>query len=160
MSILITPPKASSVMPLIRLIPKYNTKDIKGNVHFFIDSSSIPKAGEGCFARHHFKENELLSEYLGTYHKKVNDTMYVFTLKVDAPYRHLDAKNVTINNPMRYVNGANHFIPGQLARVNVKAKEVEGRIFYYATRDIEAGEELIIDYGARYWTDKSHHSFN
>lgn len=146
-------------MPNVRYIPKYNPHDTKGNVHFFIRKSTIPKAGEGCFARHSFKQGEFLAEYLGVYLKSISDPMYVFTLKAEGPYCNLDAKLVTINNPMRYVNGANHHVPEQLNLVNVRSSEENGRIFYYATRNIRAGEELIIDYGARYWTNKDHHTF-
>lgn len=141
-----------------KTIPPYDPTDQKGNVHYYIAPSLFPGAGEGCFARHSFEEGEFLAEYLGVYHRECPDPMYVFTLKkTPGVYRHLDAKVVRINNPMRYVNGANHYKKSQLQRVNVKSAEEHGRIFYYAIRHIRAGEELVIDYGANYWSNKSHH---
>lgn len=138
------------------VVPEYDVSNQVGSVHFYIAPSLIPGAGRGCFARHSFDTGEFLAEYLGLRLPVTSDSTYAFTLKNVAENTVLDAKHVVHNNPMRFVNGANHHRPEQLGLVNTSAREVRnGRVHYYATRNIAAGEELIVDYGRGYWLTRA-----
>ena len=128
----------------------YNSNE-KGNIHFCIMKSKLKNAGMGCFARKDFVEGELCDEYKGKLIAAVIDPKYVWTL---ANRYHIDAKSIQFSNPMRYVNGGR--TKSQRDAINVVMKEENNRVFYYAKKNIKKGDELIVDYGTRYWTKKEH----
>ena len=75
----------------------------------------------------------------GAYIFKIDDDLYV------------DGEDETRSCWTRYLN---HGSPNNL-QVRTLARGMDGkpRVWFYALRDIEVGEELTIDYGADYWSE-------
>jgi hypothetical protein len=103
-----------------------------------------PGTGLGLFATDYFKKGEMVVEYTGKkVTTKVADTLgtkYLF--EIDEKWT-IDGSPRT--NLAGYVNHS--------CEPNCEA-EIDGmRIFYYAMRPIDAGEELTIDYGEEYFDE-------
>lgn len=107
---------------------------------------SAPGMGLGLFATDYFKKGEKVVEYTGkllpTDAADGLGTKYLFEIDkkwtIDGSPR---------SNRARYVNH------GCEPTTNVEA-EIDGkRIFYYALRKIEPGEEFLIDYGTEYFDE-------
>lgn len=103
-----------------------------------------PGTGLGLFATDYFKKGEMVIEYTG---KKISTkkadtlgTKYLF--EIDDKWT-IDGSPRT--NLARYVNHA--------CEPNTEAEIDGNRIFYYAMRNIDAGEELTIDYGEEYFDE-------
>jgi SET domain-containing protein len=100
--------------------------------------------GKGLYARTPFEFGEYLLDYTG---KKITtkladtlDTKYLFEL--DSEWT-IDGEDES--NTARYINHS--------CDPNVEADVVGDRIMIHAARDIEAGEELTIDYGDEYFDE-------
>lgn len=125
-----------------------------------IKSSNIEGANLGAFSKRDIKEGTRLGAYEGVElnyddYMKLEDQTYVFEVgkKQNGRYIifYIDASDAQNGNELRYVNGAK--TPEQQAMINLRAYQYKEKIYYKATRDIKAGEELIIDYGDNYWHD-------
>lgn len=100
--------------------------------------------GKGLYALKDFEFGEYLLDYTG---KKITtkladtlDTKYLFEL--DAEWT-IDGE--AESNTARYINHS--------CDPNVEADVVGERIMIHAARDIEKGEELLIDYGDEYFDE-------
>jgi len=103
-----------------------------------------PGTGLGLFAMDFFKKGEMVVEYTGkritTKHADTLGTRYLF--EIDTKWT-IDGS--ARSNLARYVNHA--------CNPNTEA-EIDGtRIFYYALRNIDPGEELTVDYGEEYFEE-------
>ncbi|KNE57121.1 hypothetical protein AMAG_02871 [Allomyces macrogynus ATCC 38327] len=122
-----------------------------------VDVSTIPKAGWGLFAQCDFKADDFLGEYSGEvlssdeadrrgiiYDRK--SLNYCFQLATDAV---VDAYR--LGPVLRFCNHA------AKSNVNARVAFVDGsqRIGLYAKKNINAGDELFLDYGRMYWGDES-----
>ncbi len=98
-------------------------------------------AGKGLFTEKPLKKGEFIIEYAGdlitSEEADRRKTKYLF--EVNDKYT-IDGEEES--NLARYIN---HF-----CEPNAEAEIENGRINFYATRDIDAGEELGIDYGKEY----------
>jgi SET domain-containing protein len=100
--------------------------------------------GLGLFAKVPMKKGDCIIEYVGDV---INDAeanirggRYLFQTSKD---RHIDGTART--NIARYVNHS--------CRPNCEADVIRGRVFIYAKRNIQIGEELNYDYGKEYWDE-------
>jgi hypothetical protein len=143
----------------------YHTRHIE---KLEVRTSLLPNAGQGLFTVQDRKSGSLITFYTGIEYPKSSDiqTMYALQLTVD---RVIDARR-TDSGVARFIND-----PGMLdirdARINCQIDkktglqvhallgqigEVHERSLVHAavmaTRDILAGEELYMSYGASYWT--------
>ena len=68
--------------------------------------------------------------------------------------RHVDAKPIVENNPLRYVNSPVGKEENRLINTGHKQKGSarDGCVHYYTKRKIKKGEELFVDYGEVYRT--------
>ncbi|MEN9560942.1 MAG: hypothetical protein RIQ56_215 [Candidatus Parcubacteria bacterium] len=105
---------------------------------------SKPGKGLGLFARSGMEAGEFVIEYTG---KKIPTTVadtlttkYLF--EIDEHWT-IDGSDRT--NIARYVNHS--------CMPNCEADVRDGRIFFHALRDIEAEEELTLDYGEEYFDE-------
>ncbi|KIY73930.1 SET domain-containing protein [Cylindrobasidium torrendii FP15055 ss-10] len=118
--------------------------------------------GRGVFALCDMKKDEYIIEYIG---ELIRDTTlegrevlathrgrnYLFQLNkeytIDATF---------VGNEARYINHA----PGRTANCFARILLVNGehRIGFWASRDIKAGEEVLLDYGENFFQDKLHSS--
>jgi SET domain-containing protein len=120
--------------------------------HLEVKASLIPGAGMGLFARRLIKNNRKIGRYRGIYyasrsdgdslpasHKPyLMDTIYTVSRSGRGDTGIIDG--YTLRNHMRW---ANHSIkPNAYAHL-----ESDGVVFFKALRDIQAGDEIYIDYG-------------
>ena len=100
--------------------------------------------GLGLYSRMSIEAGEFVIEYTGTkIPTKIADelpTKYLF--EIDDEWT-IDGSSRT--NIARYVNHS--------CAPNCEADVRDGRIYFEAVRDIEAGEELSIDYGEEYFDE-------
>lgn len=112
-----------------------------------IRPSNIPNAGMGVFARTPYTRGERIGQYKGKLLSKNEvlnnpDLDCRYMMKIRRGKMYIDGSNLK-KNPMGYLNYAKR---GEGS--NLICKElVDGRVYFYATRDIREGEELLFDYG-------------
>ena len=127
-----------------------------------VRKSTIPGAGRGAFALRAFA----MGEHLGVYKCRMvpygeGDRLYTWT--VNASHK-CDASQVKLHNPMRYVNSIGYPAwtcdvddpaggsGGSRSSQNARQVQASGSYpSYYATRPIEAGEEILVNYGRDYF---------
>jgi len=125
----------------------------------FVVRTCTPAAkGRGLFARRAFSAAELVVEYRGEVvswrglaERYGTGTVslqgkYVFELRRDGSY--IDAGDAASPacGPARFINHSSR-TPNLEAQVDL----LHNRVWFTATRDIRAGDELCFDYGERYW---------
>jgi len=145
-----------------------------------VRKSNLVGAGDGCFAACDIPGGTLLGEYKGktymTSGKVPNDGAYTWKVPAcdDATtvltredteawatcgnrngFVYVDAAelNEKADNPMRYVNGA--WSKQQRMGVNVDAVINDRRVYYFTSKTVSIGDELVIDYGPQYWAKDS-----
>jgi SET domain-containing protein len=141
-------------------IPKY----IPGFLN--IGYSKIPNAGLGIFANTKINKGAFLGNYMGEMHDDTNGlpkSDYLFTSKNRTKTFSIDGANIETSNYTRFINcsaiGTDNVMAvrhrdATEASVFVtktgKQIDIDGYIFFFAARDIEPGEELLLDYGVKY----------
>ena len=100
--------------------------------------------GLGLFAKVPIKKGDCIIEYVGEIitEAQANERggRYLFQTSKN---RHIDG--TTRKNTARYINHS--------CRPNCEVDIIRGRVFVYAKRKIEIGEELFYDYGKEYWDE-------
>lgn len=119
-----------------------------------------PEMGLGVFSREVIKKGELLFYYGGV--KKISeksmDVRYAFSQRLDCLNMHIDAREH--GNLARFINHAPN--PDEnnpdsrrflVANLNTHAHAIYGIeiIVFLANRDIVIGEQLLVDYGTKYF---------
>eukprot|EP00928_Gymnodinium_smaydae_P081298 TRINITY_DN64847_c0_g1_i1.p1 TRINITY_DN64847_c0_g1~~TRINITY_DN64847_c0_g1_i1.p1 ORF type:complete len:269 (-),score=32.41 TRINITY_DN64847_c0_g1_i1:10-756(-) len=132
-----------------------------------IRPSSLPGAGLGCFAARALKSGHMLSVPYAFGGKRltaaertkiirynpVSEQAYMFNLlKPCGKVVAVDAKDTGKEDPCRFVNSCANL--EQWKRVNLKMVQLRGEVRYVTTRRVGKDEELLIDYGIRYWFGK------
>lgn len=117
-----------------------------------VKPSGIPGAGMGLFTHIFIPRGTRIIEYKGTVttwdavrHDATN--AYIYFLK---PNYVIDARA----HPKwlaRYVNDAEGLVRSKERTNNAKFRADGLRVFIEATRDIQAGEEIFVSYGRKYW---------
>ncbi len=122
-----------------------------------IKKSNIPAAGKGLFTKVDIAKGTRIIEYKG----KI--TTWKEVLKAEAStnifnrYLYYVNKNHVIDAMpytktfARYANDASGLSKIKGLANNCKYVKDNGRVFMEAIKDIEAGEEILIDYGKEYW---------
>jgi uncharacterized protein len=129
------------------------------NEFLTIKKSQIPKAGFGAFASSTINKGTKIGEYQGKLldqkaYEKLSNQLYIFEVakkNTKGNYKtfYIDAAKKAPGRELRFINGA--FGKKQKKLINVEAYQYREKIFYRSTKNIKAGEELIIDYGDSYW---------
>ncbi len=134
-------------------------------MNYIIKKSEISdNAGLGVFANKNFKKNTKLGEYKGKeifinswsqadkYNQlkdKINDTSYIFLIfDGKKPYKIIDAGNSidsNLTNWTRYINGAKTV--KQKKKINAEFYQYDKRAFIKSIKDIQKGDEIILNYG-------------
>ena len=118
-----------------------------------IGKSLLPGAGKGLFTKKAISKGTRIVEYKGkvTTWKEVDDDNgkngYIY---------YIDRNHVINERPLtktfgRYANDAAGLKKVKGLRNNARYVIDEMRVFIEATRDIEAGEEILVRYGKEYW---------
>lgn len=137
----------------------------KRNFHLLeIKESTRPSAGLGAFATRDIPTGLDLGRYYGVMvNNEPEDPMYAWRVESEhkdifgRPYsveRHVDAKLIIENNPLRYVNSPVGKEENSIINIRhqQKGSARNGCVHYYTARKITKGEELFVDYGENYRT--------
>lgn len=171
-------PREKGVPPALDLAHPHF--DLNSSACVEVRKSTLPGAGDGCFALCDIPNGTLLGEYKGktfmTSGKVPNDGAYTWKVPVcdevttvltrediDAwatcgnrnGFVYVDAADLPEHkfNPMRYVNGA--WSKEQRKGVNVDAVINDRRVYYFSSKSVSKGDEMVIDYGPQYWAHDS-----
>lgn len=110
----------------------------------FMIKKTLPGVGQGLFAVYDIPAGAFILEYTGeklsTGTAEQTGSRYLFV--VDDEWT---VDGSVPGNVAGYINHA--------CEPNTEATIEDGRIMIYATRDIESGEEITIDYGDEYFTE-------
>lgn len=121
----------------------------------FIKKSRIPKAGKGLFTNKAIKKGQKIIEYKGEiinwkeYGKRVKENKdgYLFYINNE---RCIDAYP-TPQYKARYANDAEGLQRIKGLHNNSVYEIIDNKCFIVAERNIEAGEEILVDYTKEYW---------
>ncbi|CAF1206711.1 unnamed protein product [Rotaria sordida] len=113
----------------------------------FIAKSTLPRAGYGAFAARRIAKDTYFGPYGGLKHNDsliAETTGYAWTIKNELGelIYFIDAFDPNNSNWLRFINSAN-----TARQQNLVAVKHLDEIFYLATRNIDAGEELLVYYG-------------
>jgi SET domain-containing protein len=141
-------------------VPKY----IPGFLN--IGYSKIPNAGLGIFANAKIIKGTFLGNYMGEIIDDAKNILseYIFNSKNRIKSFSIDGTNIETSNYTRFINCSSANEPENLIAVrhrdatggsvfvaqSGKQLDIDGYIFFFAARDIEAGEELLFNYGVKY----------
>lgn len=110
----------------------------------FAVRKSKPGLGFGLFATSPIRERDFILEYKGrhvpTERANAIGTRYLF--EIDSVWT---VDGSSRRNTARYINHS--CVPNAEARVE------DGKVLIFAARDIESGEEIVIDYGEEYFNE-------
>jgi SET domain-containing protein len=114
--------------------------------------SNIKGAGIGVFAFSCIKKNTRLGKYEGisndfNMYSKLRNKNYIWQIN-DNLFVDGNPK-LKKNNILSYVNGAKSRC--QKRKINVYAYLHKNNIYYKTLTNVKKGEEIIVDYGDRYW---------
>lgn len=119
-----------------------------------VKKSRLPKAGKGLFTQIAISKGTRIVEYKGRIQRwhevKDQDGINGYLMYIN--------RNVVINalpavkTLGRYANDARGFIRREGVRNNSEYVSEGNRCFIEATRNIEAGEEIFVNYGREYWS--------
>jgi len=133
----------------------------KGTKDLLVKQSTFPNTGLGCFTNKDFKKNSIIDEYKGKLY--INQTIKDTSKTWDSLNHTIDGikyKKISVDgfhyakkNPLIYANGAS--LKDQFNKINCKVSFLNGKCYYKAHKDIKKGEELIIDYGKKYFIDRN-----
>jgi uncharacterized protein len=125
------------------------------NMALIVKRSQLPKAGKGLFTTKAIKKDSKVIEYKGEiitwkeYDKRVeqNRDGYLFYINRN---RCIDAFP-TPQHKARFANDANGLVKVKGFKNNCEYQIFDNKCYIVAVRDIEAGEEIFVDYTKGYW---------
>jgi SET domain-containing protein len=117
-----------------------------------IKTSNIPGAGKGLFTKVFIAKGTRIVEYKGTVTtwdvvKDDPTNAYIYFVK---PNHVIDARDHP-KMMARYVNDAKGLIRTKARTNNAQFKNEGLRVYIIATKDIQPGEEIFVEYGRKYW---------
>lgn len=122
-----------------------------------VKNSTISSAGKGLFTKTLIPKGTRILEYKGTVTtwdavKDDPTNGYIYFVK---PNHVIDARNHP-KSLARYINDAKGLVRVK-ERVNNAKFITDGlRVYVEAIRDIQAGEEIFVEYGQQYWNTVRH----
>jgi len=122
--------------------------------HLVVKRSQIPKSGKGLFTKVFIKKGSRIVEYKG----RIQPWREVKGQDGFNGYLMYITRNTVINAlPTiktfgRYANDANGLSRIEGLRNNAEYVSEGKRCFIDATKNLEAGEEILVGYGREYWT--------
>lgn len=106
--------------------------------------STIPNAGHGLFARCGFNRGSFICDYIG-FQKPYESKKTIYDMDNEVIGCIIDGS--AYENHGRWINNP----PFPKMRNALSRVLEDGSIRIYATRQIDAGQEILMDYGHRYW---------
>ena len=115
--------------------------------------SAGERKGQGVFTLRTIREGELIGRYDAPVRslQQARESYYSFRLKGGSYV--LDAQDAERSNWLRYINHSRRLqnvlpVP---AYASILGSEVNYAVVFQASKQIEAGAELLFDYGSAYW---------
>jgi len=127
------------------------TKDLE------VKKSQIPGSGKGLYIKRDVKKGERFLEYLGEIitekelEKRAEKDLYGYAFYISKK-KCIDAYN-TPDALARYANDAKGLTKVKGLKNNCCYEVWKSRGWIKAEKDIKAGEEILVAYGAEYWKD-------
>jgi len=117
-----------------------------------IKTSTIPGAGKGLFTNVFIAKGTRIVEYKGTVTawdvvKDDPTNAYIYFVK---PNHVIDARDHP-KMMARYVNDAKGLVRTKSRTNNAQFQNDGLRVYIIATKNIAAGEEILVEYGKKYW---------
>ena len=121
-----------------------------GSADFAVRRSGIAGAGRGMFALRDFARGDTLSTYRCDVQGSQSEKDATRTWRLNATHS-CDGSVYPLHNPTLYANSIATL--ETCSKQNAATKVLPGAtgIVYVATRDVEAGDEIFIDYGRLYF---------
>ncbi len=122
-----------------------------------VKRSKIPKAGKGLFTKRDIKKGERIVEYLGEIitdkecNKRAENDQYGYVFYINKQ-KCIDAHHDT-EALARYANDAKGLIKIKGINNNSSYEVWKNRGWITAEKNIKAGSEIFVSYGAEYWRD-------
>ncbi len=122
-----------------------------------VKTSKLPNSGKGLFTKRDIKKGERIVEYLGEVitekelDKRAENDIYGYAFYISSK-KCVDAY-YTPKELARYANDAAGIGRVKGIRNNSIYEIWKNRGWIKATRNIKAGEEIFVSYGAGYWKD-------
>ena len=120
-----------------------------------IKKSTLPQAGKGLFTTKPILKNEKIIEYKGEiidwkeYENRVKEDRDGYLFYINRK-RCIDAFN-TPQHKARYANDASGLSRVKGLKNNAEYEIFGDKCFIVATRNIKAGEEILVSYSKDYW---------
>lgn len=122
-----------------------------------VKTSGIPKAGKGLFTKRDIKKGERVIEYLGEIitdkecNKRAEKDQYGYVFYISKK-KCIDAHH-TPEAMARYANDARGLVKVKDVKNNACYEVWKNRGWITAEKNIVAGSEIFVSYGAEYWRD-------
>jgi SET domain-containing protein len=117
-----------------------------------VKTSQIPGAGMGLFTKEFISKGMYIAEYKGiitTWDEVKEDATNMYLYYVDDSLVIDGRKDTTA--AARYANDASGLTRVKGLRNNARYIFDDGRVYIEAIKDIPAGAEIFVSYGAGYW---------
>lgn len=127
------------------------------NELLIVKTSTLPKAGKGLFVKRDIKKGERIVEYLGEVitekelDERAENDIYGYAFYINKN-RCIDAY-YTPNEYARYANDARGLVKIKGVTNNACYEVWKNRGWIKAEKNIKAGSEIFVSYGAEYWKD-------
>ncbi|MGQ0828289.1 MAG: SET domain-containing protein [Bacteroidota bacterium] len=122
-----------------------------------VKPSRIPKAGKGLFTKRDIKKGERVVEYLGEIitdkecEKRAEKDQFGYVFYINKK-KCIDAQHVP-EALARYANDARGLVKIKGVNNNASYEIWQNRGWITAEKNIKAGSEILVSYGAEYWRD-------
>lgn len=113
-----------------------------------IEARPSPIDGKGCFATVRFGKGRKVAEYAG---EKISRREVARRLKAKRRIHISNINSYWAIDGSRGGNGTQYI--NHSCEPNCYSKIIHGHFLFFALRDIEAGEEILLDYGDSYHSD-------
>ena len=144
-----------TAMPAAELEPPGKFRPSLGNARVAVRQSGVQGAGLGAFARRTFEAGAMVGPYRCKIFPTIKNSLAPgsgYDWRFNATHN-CDGEQVRRRNPLRYVNSvaALESCSQQNTQARFSSADGEPPVVYIATRRIEMGEELFVDYGEDYF---------
>jgi SET domain-containing protein len=126
-----------------------SSKEIKTKPAVGIEAQPSQIDGMGCFALSHFSKGKKIAEYVG---EKISRREIARRLKGKRRIHICGLNSYWAIDGSRYGNGTQYI--NHSCEPNCYVKIVHDHILFFALRDIQPGEEILLDYEESYHSDK------
>lgn len=123
-----------------------------------LGKSKIRGAGNGVYAKRDLKAGKKLGLYTGEIlteedaSLRTDRTYYFRIMHRDGGSHIVDALDNSHANIIKFINGVK--TSQQKKKQNCVSYQYKEAIYYKTTREVKAGEELLVDYGDNYWVEE------